>query len=142
MGLLKALFVCKILLVYNACFNMWWNQIINSFEYVRDSIVKFVYEQPFIFIIILILFILSSISRIFKLRLKKKYIEPYERSWNTDNKDFYVKYYQKIQYVDFFWAFIWILLIFVLGCVSMMNFDYVSDFFCIIIYIFSTNKKL
>ena len=24
----------------------------------------------------------------------------------TDNKDFYVKYYQKIQYIDFFGAFI------------------------------------
>jgi ABC-type multidrug transport system permease subunit len=56
------------------------NQILNSFQYVRDSIAKFLYEQPFIFVVILILFILSSISRIFKLRLKKKYIEPYEWS--------------------------------------------------------------
>ena len=90
-----------------------WNQILNSFEYVWNSIYKFIYEQPFIFIIILFLLILSFVSNIFKQRLKKKYIEPYEWSWNTDNKDFYVKYYQKIQYVDFFGAFIWIILIFV-----------------------------
>ena len=88
-------------------------QILNSFEYVWNSIYKFIYEQPFIFIVILILIILSFISNILKQHLKKKYIEPYEWSWNTENKDFYVKYYQKIQYVDFFWAFIWILLIFV-----------------------------
>ena len=89
------------------------SQILNSFEYVRDSIAKFLYEQPFIFIVILILLILSFISNIFKQHLKKKYIEPYEWSGNTDNKDFYVRYYQKIQYVDFFWAFIWIILIFI-----------------------------
>ena len=92
---------------------MWWNQILNSFQYVRDTICKFTYEQPFIFIIILILLIRSSISRIFKSRLKKKYIDPYEWSGNTDNKDFYVKYYKKLQYVDLFWALIWITLIFV-----------------------------
>ena len=92
---------------------MWWNQILNSFQYVRDTICKFTYEQPFIFIIILILLIRSSISRIFKSLLKKKYIDPYEWSGNTDNKDFYVKYYKKLQYVDLFWALIWITLIFV-----------------------------
>jgi len=92
---------------------MWWNQVINSFQYVWDTICKFTYEQPFIFIIILILLIRSSISRIFKSRLKKKYIDPYEWSGNTDNKDFYVKYYKKLQYVDLFWALIWIILIFV-----------------------------
>jgi len=80
----------------------WGNQILNSFQYVRDSIVTFIYEQPFIFIVILILLILSLVSNIFKQHLKKKYIEPYEWSGNTDNKDFYVRYYQKIQYVDFF----------------------------------------
>lgn len=89
------------------------NQILNSFEYVRDTICKFTYEQPFIFIIILILLIRSSISRIFKLRLKKKYIDPYERSWNTENKDFYVKYYKKLQYIDLFWALTGIILIFI-----------------------------
>ena len=92
---------------------MRWNQVINSFQYVWDTICKFTYEQPFIFIIILILLIRSSISRILKSRLKKKYIDPYERSGNTDNKDFYVKYYKKIQYVDLFWALFWIILIFV-----------------------------
>ena len=81
---------------------MRWNQVINSFQYVWDTICKFTYEQPFIFIIILILIIRSTISRIFKSRLKKKYIDPYEWSGNTDNKDFYVKYYKKIQYVDLF----------------------------------------
>lgn len=89
------------------------NQILNSFQYVWDTICKFTYEQPFIFIIILILLIRSSISRIFKSRLKKKYIDPYEWSGNTDNKDFYVKYYKKLQYVDLFWALIWITLIFI-----------------------------
>ena len=89
------------------------NQILNSFEYVWDSVSKFIYEQPFIFVIILLLLILSSISRVLKSNLKKKYIDPYERWWNIENKDFYVKYYQKIQYVDIFWAFIWILLIFI-----------------------------
>ena len=89
------------------------NQILNSFEYVWDSINKFIYEQPFIFVVILLLLIISSICRVLKSRLRKKYIDPYERWWNIENKDFYVKYYQKIQYVDFFWAFIWILLIFV-----------------------------
>ena len=92
---------------------MRWNQVINSFQYVWDTICKFTYEQPFIFIIILILLIRSSISRILKSRLKKKYIDQYERSGNTDNKDFYVKYYKKIQYVDLFWALFWIILIFV-----------------------------
>lgn len=89
------------------------NQIIKSFEYVRDTICKFTYEQPFIFIIILILLIWSSISHILKSRLRKKYIEPYERSWNIENKDFYVNYYKKLQYVDLFWALIWIILIFI-----------------------------
>ncbi len=89
------------------------NQILNSFEYVWNSVSKFIYEQPFIFVIILLLLILSSISRALKSHLKKKYIDPYERWWNTENKDFYVKYYQKIQYVDIFWAFIWIILIFI-----------------------------
>ena len=89
------------------------NQILNSFQYVWDTICKFTYEQPFIFIIILILIIRSTISRILKSRLKKKYIDPYEWSGNTDNKDFYVKYYKKLQYVDLFWALIWITLIFV-----------------------------
>ena len=89
------------------------NQIIKSFEYVRDTICKFTYEQPFIFIIILILLIWSSISHILKLRLRKKYIEPYERSWNIENKDFYVNYYKKLQYIDLFWALIWIILIFI-----------------------------
>jgi len=92
---------------------MRWNQIIKSFQYVRDTICKFTYEQPFIFIIILILLIWSSISHILKLRLRKKYIEPYERSWNIENKDFYVNYYKKLQYVDLFWALIWIILIFI-----------------------------
>jgi hypothetical protein len=58
----------------------WRNQVLNSFEYVWASIVKFVYEQPFIFIIILIVILWSSISQIFKVRLKKKYVEPYEWS--------------------------------------------------------------
>ena len=58
----------------------WRNQVLNSFEYVWVSIVKFVYEQPFIFIIILIIILWSSISQIFKVRLKKKYVEPYEWS--------------------------------------------------------------
>jgi hypothetical protein len=89
------------------------NQILNSLEYVWDSINKFIYEQPFIFIVILLLLILSSICRVLKSRLRKKYIDPYERWWNIENKDFYVKYYQKIQYVDIFWAFIGILLIFI-----------------------------
>ncbi len=89
------------------------NQILNSFEYVRKSVNTFVFEQPFIFVIILLLLILSSVSRVLKSNLKKKYIDPYERWWNTENKDFYVKYYQKIQYVDIFWAFIWIILIFI-----------------------------
>jgi hypothetical protein len=89
------------------------NQILNSFQYVRDTICKFTYEQPFIFIIILILLTRSSISHILKLRLRKKYIEPYERSWNIENKDFYVNYYKKLQYVDLFWALFWIILIFI-----------------------------
>jgi len=89
------------------------NQILNSFEYVWDSINKFIYEQPFIFVVILLLLIISSICRVLKSRLRKKYIDPYERWWNIENKDFYVKYYQKIQYVDIFWAFIGILLIFI-----------------------------
>jgi len=89
------------------------NQIIKSFEYVWDTICKFTYEQPFIFIIILILLIRSSISHILKLRLRKKYIEPYERSWNIENKDFYVNYYKKLQYVDLFWALFWVILIFI-----------------------------
>ncbi len=89
------------------------NQILNSFEYVWDSINKFIYEQPFIFVVILLLLILSSVCRVLKSRLRKRYIDPYERWWNTENKDFYVKYYQKIQYVDIFWAFVWIILIFI-----------------------------
>ena len=92
---------------------MWWASVLNSFQYVRDSIVKFVYEQPFIFIIILILIIWSSISQIFKIRLKKKYIDPYEWSWNTKNREFYIKYYKKVQYLELFWAIILILLIFI-----------------------------
>ena len=75
---------------------MRWNQVINSFQYVWDTICKFTYEQPFIFIIILILLIRSSISRIFKSRLKKKYIDPYEWSGNTDNKDFSTTLYFSI----------------------------------------------
>jgi len=91
----------------------WLNQVMNSFQYVRDSIVKFVYEQPFIFIIILILVLWSSLSQIFKVRLKKKYVDPYEWSWNTKNREFYIKYYKKVQYIEIFWAIIWILLIFI-----------------------------
>lgn len=91
----------------------WWNQILNSFQYVRDSIVKFVYEQPFIFIIILILVLWSSISQVFKVKLKKKYIDPYEWSWNTENREFYIRYYRKVQYIELFGAIIAILLIFV-----------------------------
>ena len=91
----------------------WRNQVLNSFEYVWASIVKFVYEQPFIFIIILIVILWSSISQIFKVRLKKKYVEPYEWSWNTQNREFYIKYYKKVQYVELFWAIFLILLMFV-----------------------------
>ena len=91
----------------------WWNQILNSFAYVWDSIVKFVYEQPFIFVIILIIALWSSISQIFKVRLKKKYVEPYEWSWNTVNREFYIKYYKKVQYIELFWAIFLILLMFI-----------------------------
>lgn len=91
----------------------WWNQVLNSFEYVWNSIVKFVYEQPFIFVIILIIALWSSISQIFKLRLKKKYVEPYEWSWNTVNREFYIKYYKKVQYIELFWAIFLILLMFI-----------------------------
>ena len=91
----------------------WRNQVLNSFEYVWASIVKFVYEQPFIFIIILIIILWSSISQIFKVRLKKKYVEPYEWSWNTQNREFYIKYYKKVQYIELFWAIFLILLMFV-----------------------------
>jgi hypothetical protein len=91
----------------------WRNQVLNSFEYVWASIVKFVYEQPFIFIIILIVILWSSLSQIFKVRLKKKYVEPYEWSWNTQNREFYIKYYKKVQYVELFWAIFLILLMFV-----------------------------
>ena len=55
------------------------NQILNSLEYVWDSINKFIYEQPFIFVVILLLLIISSICRVLKSRLRKKYIDPYER---------------------------------------------------------------
>ena len=91
----------------------WRNQVLNSFEYVWASIVKFVYEQPFIFIIILIVILWSSISQIFKVRLKKKYVEPYEWSWNTQNREFYIKYYKKVQYVELFWAIFLIILMLV-----------------------------
>ena len=91
----------------------WWNQVLNSFEYVWNSIVKFVYEQPFIFVIILIIALWSSISQIFKVRLKKKYVEPYEWSWNTVNREFYIKYYKKVQYIELFWAIFLILLMFI-----------------------------
>lgn len=91
----------------------WWNQVLNSFEYVWASIVKFVYEQPFIFIIILIIILWSFFSQIFKVRLKKKYIDPYEWSWNTENREFYIKYYKKVQYIELFWSLILILLMFV-----------------------------
>lgn len=92
---------------------MWWNQVLNSFNYVWDTLTKFVYEQPFIFIIFLILIIWSAISQIVKIKLKKKYIDPYEWSWNTENREFYIRYYKKVQYIDLFWAIIGILLIFV-----------------------------
>ena len=91
----------------------WRNQVLNSFEYVWASIVKFVYEQPFIFIIILIIILWSFFSQIFKVRLKKKYIDPYEWSWNTENREFYIKYYKKVQYIELFWSLILILLMFV-----------------------------
>ena len=91
----------------------WWNQVLNSFEYVWNSIVKFVYEQPFIFVIILIIALWSSISQIFKVRLKKKYVEPYEWSWNTVNREFYIKYYKKVQYIELFWAIFLIVLMFI-----------------------------
>lgn len=88
-------------------------QILNSFEYAWNSVTTFVYEKPFIFVIILFLLVLSSISRSIKSHFKKKYIDPYERSWNTENKDYYIRYYQKIQYIGIFWAVLWILLIFI-----------------------------
>ena len=59
---------------------MWWNQVLNSFSYVWDTLTKFIYEQPFIFIIFLILIIWSAVSQIIKVKLKKKYIDPYEWS--------------------------------------------------------------
>lgn len=85
----------------------------NSFKFANDSVVWFITNQPFIFIIILIILFWTFISNKAKDFLKEKYITPYERGWNTENREFYIRYYKKVQYLDIIGAVLIIILLFV-----------------------------
>lgn len=53
-------------------------QIPYSFHFALGSLMQFISDQPFLFIIIAVVLIRSVISRIIKGKLKRKYILPYE----------------------------------------------------------------
>lgn len=78
------------------------DSILYSFHFTWDSIVKFFTEQPLLFFIIGILILWSIIAQIIKARLRKKYISPYENRLNTENKEFYIKYYKKVHSLNVF----------------------------------------
>lgn len=92
---------------------MMWGSLLNSFQFAWKSFTTFVSEQPFLFVILVIIFLRSSISQIIKTRFKKKYILPYERAENKENNQFYIKYYKKVQYIDIIGVLLGILLFFV-----------------------------
>lgn len=84
----------------------------HSFLFARSSLTSFVAEQPFLFVIIALLVLWSIISHFIKSALKKKYIDPYERSKNTQNKQFYIEYYRRSQYVNVFGVALVVILFF------------------------------
>lgn len=90
-----------------------FSNILHSFQFAWNSVVTFISEQPFLFVILVIIFLWSSISQILKTRFKEKYIFPYERAENKENNQFYIKYYKKVQYIDIIGVALGILLFFV-----------------------------
>lgn len=84
----------------------------HSFLFAWSSLTSFVAEQPFLFVIIALLALWSIISHFIKSALKKKYIDPYERSKNTQNKQFYIEYYRRSQYVNVFGVALVVILFF------------------------------
>lgn len=84
----------------------------HSFMFAWSSLTSFVAEQPFLFVIIALLVLWSIISHFIKSALKKKYIDPYERSKNTQNKQFYIEYYRRSQYVNVFGVALVVILFF------------------------------
>lgn len=84
----------------------------HSFLFAWSSLTSFVAEQPFLFVIIALLVLWSIISHFIKSALKKKYIDPYERSKNTQNKQFYIEYYRRSQYVNVFGVALVVILFF------------------------------
>ena len=80
----------------------------HSFLFAWSSLTSFVAEQPFLFVMAL----WSIISHFIKSALKKKYIDPYERSKNTQNKQFYIEYYRRSQYVNVFGVALVVILFF------------------------------
>ena len=84
----------------------------HSFMFAWSSLTSFVAEQPFLFVIIALLLLWSIISHFIKSALKKKYIDPYERSKNTQNKQFYIEYYRRSQYVNVFGVALVVILFF------------------------------
>lgn len=87
--------------------------LLHSFHFAWSSFTTFISQQPFLFVIIVIIFLRSTISQIIKNRLKKKYIIPYERAENVENRQFYIKYYQRLQTINIIGVILWVLLFFV-----------------------------
>lgn len=84
---------------------MEWN-IWYSLNFAWNSLISFLFEKPFLIIIILSIITWSIISRYLKKKLKEKYIMWYESETNIENKQFYIDYYKKTQLIDVIWFFI------------------------------------
>jgi small-conductance mechanosensitive channel len=88
-------------------------QILNSLRFAWNSVSDFLVNQPFFLIIIIVILIWGCIAKQIKKRLKKKYISHYEHDKNIENKQFYIEYYRKVQYIDVIGVIIVVVLFFV-----------------------------
>lgn len=83
-----------------------------SFGFARASFIKFIVDQPFLFVIIAVIVVWSIISRLIKIKLKKKYILPYEWDANLDNTHYHIDYYKKVQYINILGIILLVILLF------------------------------
>jgi hypothetical protein len=87
-------------------------QLQYSFNFAWTSFTTFISEQPFLFVIFAVILIWSIISRLIKIKLKKKYILPYEGDANLDNTRYHIDYYKKVQYINVFGIVLLVILLF------------------------------
>lgn len=75
-------------------------QILNSLNFAWETVFDFFVHQPFFWIIIVVVIVWWFVARSIKKSLREKYISHYEHDKNLENKQFYIEYYRKVQYVD------------------------------------------